>query len=112
MSLILSLRPVLPSPLSFASDVSVLINIVNISIPTSIEHLKAKAPEFKKGGLTPTVVASLKLLLYDHDTFSAAVLAKIDRGIGAEKERVGREAVRNIHDKIQSGIEFFVADLV
>jgi hypothetical protein len=62
--------------------------------------------------LTLTVVASLKLLLYDHDTFSAAVLAKIDAGIGEEKIKEGSDAVANIHDAIQSGIEFFVENLV
>lgn len=86
--------------------------LVNVSIPSSIEHLKAKAPAFKEGGLTLTVIASLKLLLYDHDTFSAATLAKMSAGIDAEKEREGTEAVANIHDAIESGIEFFEADLV
>lgn len=57
-------------------------------------------------------MASLKLLLYDHDSFSAAVLAKIDTGIGEEKVREGSDAVKNIHDAIQSGIDFFVAGLV
>lgn len=81
--------------------------IVNISIPTSIEHLKAKAPAFKEGGLTITVIASLKLLLYDHDTFSAATLAKMSPQVPADKAAEGNEAVANIHNAIEGGIEFF-----
>jgi dihydroorotase-like cyclic amidohydrolase len=87
-------------------------NEVNISIPASLEHLKAKAGAFKEGGLTITVIASLKLLLFDHDSFSEAVLAKVDPGIGEEKTREGEAAVKNIHDSIQAGIVFFEGDLV
>jgi hypothetical protein len=52
------------------------------------------------------------LLLYDHDTFSAATLAKINAGISEEKRSEGVAAVENIHDKIEEGIRFFEADLV
>jgi hypothetical protein len=58
------------------------------------------------------VIASLKLLLYDHDTFSAATLAKINAGISEEKRSEGVAAVGNIHDKIEEGLRFFEADLV
>lgn len=85
---------------------------VDISIPNATRNLKTKAPAFKEGGLTPVVVASLKLLLYDHDSFSAAVLAKADRGVGEAKVKEGEAAVENIHDAIQDAIDFFVADLV
>jgi hypothetical protein len=85
---------------------------VNVSIPNSLEDLKAKAPAFKEGGLTITVVASLKLLLYDHDTFSAATLAKVNPGIGEAKRDEGVDAVANIHNAIEDGIKFFEADLV
>jgi hypothetical protein len=84
---------------------------VNVSIPASIEHLKAKAPAFKEGGLTITVVASLKLLIYDHDTFSAAVLAKSNQGAGDADIKKGEDAVANIHNAIQSGITFFEGQL-
>jgi hypothetical protein len=80
---------------------------VNISIPASIEHLKAKKGAFEEGSLTATVIASLELLLYDHDTFSAAVLAKTNDGVGAEKLREAQDAVDRIHDAIQSGIEYY-----
>jgi hypothetical protein len=82
-------------------------NAVNVSIPASIEHLKAKAPAFKEGDLTITVIASLKLLIYDHDTFSAAVLAKSNQGVGDAEITKGEDAVANIHNAIQSGITFF-----
>jgi hypothetical protein len=80
---------------------------VNVSIPASIEHLKAKREAFKEGGLTATVIASLELLLYDHDSFSAAVLAKTNPGVGEGKVKEGKEAVENIHDSIVGGIEYY-----
>jgi hypothetical protein len=86
-------------------------SLVNVSIPASLEDLKAKAPAFKEGSLTITVVASLKLLLYDHDTFSAATLAKVNPGIGEVKTKEGEAAVANIHNAIEDGIKFFEADL-
>jgi hypothetical protein len=54
----------------------------------------------------------LKLLLYDHDTFSAATLAKINPGIGDTKVKEGEAAVANIHDAIESGITFYTSSLV
>ncbi|KAH7385583.1 hydrophobic surface binding protein A-domain-containing protein [Phaeosphaeria sp. MPI-PUGE-AT-0046c] len=92
--------------------IDAVVDTVNVSIPASIEHLKAKAPAFREGGLTVTVVASLKLLLYDHDTFSAATLAKFDPGVAPAKAAEGNEAVAKIHDAIAGGIAFFEADLV
>jgi hypothetical protein len=47
-----------------------------VSIPTATRHLKEKIEQFKEGLLVPVVIASLTLLLSDHDTFSAAVLGK------------------------------------
>jgi hypothetical protein len=88
------------------------LRLVNVSIPTSIEHLKAKAPAFKEGGLTLTVIASLKLLLYDHDTFSAAVLAKMSPDLSADKAEEGNQAVANIHNAIEGGIRFFETALL
>jgi hypothetical protein len=58
------------------------------------------------------VIASLKLLLYDHDTFSAATLAKVNMGISEAKRNEGIAAVANIHNAIEDGIQFFEADLV
>ncbi|KAH7071802.1 hydrophobic surface binding protein A-domain-containing protein [Paraphoma chrysanthemicola] len=103
--------------LPFSVDDSVqiidtVVSTVDVSIPNATRNLKTKAPAFKEGGLTPVVVASLKLLLYDHDSFSAAVLAKADRGVGEAKVAEGEAAVKNIHNAIQDAIDFFVADLV
>ena len=84
---------------------------MNVSIPISTKNLKAKAAAFKESGLTLTVIASLKLLLYDHDTFSEAVLAKTNSGIGEAKTKEGMDAVKNIHDAIQDAIEVYGGSL-
>jgi hypothetical protein len=47
-----------------------------VSIPKSTLDIKAKVDAFKQGALVTIVIASLKLLLNDHDTFSAATLMK------------------------------------
>jgi hypothetical protein len=62
---------------------------------------------FKKGLLIPAVIASLTLLLSDHDTFSAATLAKVNPGVGAAKIQEGVDGVANIHDAIQDAILFY-----
>jgi hypothetical protein len=72
-------------------------SLVNVSIPASLEDLKAKAPAFKEGSLTIT--------------FSAATLAKVNPGIGEVKTKEGEAAVANIHNAIEDGIKFFEADL-
>jgi hypothetical protein len=53
------------------------------------------------------VIASLTLLLSDHDTFSAATLAKVNPGVGAAKIQEGVDGVANIHDAIQDAILFY-----
>lgn len=83
---------------------------MNISIPASAEHLKEKVKAFKAGGLIPVVIASLTLLLSDHDTFSAATLLKIDQGVGDEEVKRGEDAVANIHNAIQDAILFYTAN--
>jgi hypothetical protein len=73
-----------------------------------VQVLIGKKPEFEKSGLTPVVLGSLKLLLNDHDTFSAAVTAKSykeDPQLTAEGEAV----VAKIHDAIQNGIDVYSA---
>jgi hypothetical protein len=85
---------------------------VNISIPTSTQHLEEKLPAFKEGGLIPVVIASLALLLSDHDTFSAATLLKIDQGVGPEEVKRGEDAVANIHNAIQDAILVYTANIV
>lgn len=87
-----------------------LIDVVNVSIPAATQHLKEKLAAFKEGLLIPVVIASLTLLLYDHDTFSAATLAKVNPGVGEAKIREGADGVKNIHDAIQSAIVFYTAN--
>lgn len=80
---------------------------MNLSIPAATDKLRDKATAFKESGLTLAVIASLKLLLYDHDTFSAAVLLKANRGVGEAKTAEGVEAVMNIHNAIEDAIAFY-----
>ncbi|KAL0253152.1 hypothetical protein SLS55_010605 [Diplodia seriata] len=79
---------------------------VAVSIPASVQALKAKRTAFEADGMGAVVVASLRLLLNDHDTFSAALTAKAY--VGNETLTAQGEAiVDGIHDAIQSGIDAF-----
>jgi hypothetical protein len=71
-----------------------------------VQVLIGKKPEFEKSGLTPVVLGSLKLLLNDHDTFSAAVTAKAYKGDAALVAE-GEAVVAKIHDAIQNGIDVY-----
>ena len=85
-----------------------VVETVGESIPDDVQVLIKKKPEFESSGLTPVVLASLKLLINDHDTFSAAVTAKAykdDAALTAEGEAV----VAKIHDAIQNGIDVYSA---
>jgi hypothetical protein len=105
-------RPHLPPPnLKHAHDAANA-KPVNVSIPAATEHLKGKVEAFKEGGLVPVVIASLALLLSDHDTFSAATLLKIDQAVGPEEVKRGEDAVANIHNAIQNAILFYTANIV
>ncbi|KAJ4353053.1 hypothetical protein N0V95_003706 [Ascochyta clinopodiicola] len=90
--------------------VSTVTSTVNKSIPAATAHLKEKLPAFKEGLLVPVVIASLTLLLSDHDTFSAATLAKVDPGVGEAKIKEGTDGVANIHNAIQDAILFYTAN--
>lgn len=85
---------------------------MNKSIPSATQHLKQKQPAFKESGFSAVVIASLSLLLYDHDTFSAAVLAKSNLAVGEEKIREGVDAVGNIHDVIHEAIVYYSVNAV
>lgn len=85
---------------------------MNKSIPASTEILKRKQPAFKDSGFTAVVLASLSLLLSDHDTFSAATLTKISTAVGEQKTKEGLAAVENIHNVIQEAIVFYTANAV
>jgi hypothetical protein len=92
--------------------VELTMTVVNVSIPKSTQDLKAKVAAFKEGGLIPIVIASLTLLLSDHDTFSAATLVKINQGVGPEKIKEGEDAVANIHNVIADAIASYTANVV
>lgn len=87
-----------------------LMYAVNISIPTATQHLKEKLPAFKEGLLIPVVIASLTLLLSDHDTFSAATLMKVNPGVGEAKIQEGADGVANIHNAIQDAILYYTVN--
>ncbi|KAH7042084.1 hypothetical protein B0J12DRAFT_213638 [Macrophomina phaseolina] len=85
------------------------IDTVGVSIPSAGQTLKGKKKkaQFKCSGMgTVVVVASLRLLLNDHDTFSAALAANAYRG-NETLTAQGVEVVNEIHNAIQSGIDAF-----
>ncbi|KAF2756116.1 hypothetical protein EJ05DRAFT_478146 [Pseudovirgaria hyperparasitica] len=101
-------------PYSKAEDAAIVQTVedtVNVSIPAATVHLKAKLKEFQEGALGPVVVASLALLLSDHDTFSAAVATKL---VGADPDVLARglAAVANIHNAIQDALLFYTLNVV
>ncbi|KAJ4985311.1 hypothetical protein SVAN01_09162 [Stagonosporopsis vannaccii] len=103
----------LPFTVADSDDViSTVTATVNKSIPAATEHLKEKLPAFKEGLLVPVVIASLALLLSDHDTFSAATLAKVNPGVGDAKIKEGADGVANIHNAIQDAILFYTLNAV
>lgn len=95
----------LASPFS-PSDSTALVNdviaTVGITIPQSIQTLKSKKPLFEAAGEDGVIVSTLKVLLYDHDTFSAAVGAKL-----TADQAAAIAVVAEIHNSIQSGIDYF-----
>lgn len=80
------------------------IDSVGNSIPAAVRETVAKKPEFEKTGQNPIVIGTFKLLLDDHDTFSAALVEKIS----ADFVRA-QAVIDKIHDAIQSGIDAFSA---
>lgn len=82
------------------------VDTVGVSIPSAVQTLKGKMEQFESSGMGSIVVGSLKLLLNDHDTFSAALTAKAymaNETLTAQ----GVKVVKDIHDAIQSGIDAF-----
>ncbi|KAF3042655.1 hypothetical protein E8E12_005359 [Didymella heteroderae] len=103
----------LPFSVADSNDViTTVTDTVNISIPTATGHLKEKLPAFKEGLLIPVVIASLTLLLSDHDTFSPATLAKVNPGVGEAKIKEGADGVANIHNAIQDAILLYTVNAV
>ncbi|TID14743.1 putative cell wall galactomanno protein [Venturia nashicola] len=99
-----NLSPTLDSQDSITVVKSVT-NSVAVDIPKSVDALKAKKSLFVAAGLTQIVIASLKLLKNDHDTFSAAVVAKLTAD--AETTAQGLAGVKIIDDALADGIAYF-----
>lgn len=78
------------------------IDTVGKTIPAAVEETKAKKPLFDKSGQTAVIKGTLEVLLNDHDTFSAPLLAQLS----ADYPR-GQAVVDKIHDSIQSGINYY-----
>jgi hypothetical protein len=75
---------------------------VGVDIPASVNVLKAKYDVFEDQ--KDVILAGLKLLKNDHDTFSAALVAKIT----ADKDN-GYAAVAVIDNALQSAIDLYSA---
>lgn len=71
-------------------------------IPAAVQETIAKKALFDASGTDAAMVGLLKVLLNDHDTFSAAV----SRHLTADQE-AGAAVVKKIHDAIQKGIDAF-----
>jgi len=80
---------------------------VGYTIPEGIKAIEAKKPQFIEAGFDPLIIASLELLLSDHDTFSAAVATKL-YALNATLTGEAVAVVAKIHDAIQGGIDFYL----
>jgi hypothetical protein len=85
---------------------------VNVSIPDANKHLREKEPVFKANGFSAIVIASLSLLEFDHDTFSAAALKNFNLATNKAKLAEGIAAAANIHKVIQDTILFYTVSKV
>lgn len=81
-------------------------NTVGVSIPKAVDILVSKKPNFVASGQQQVTIASLQLLLNDHDTFSAALVAKTYKGDATLNQRT-TAVVDKIHNAIQSGINVY-----
>lgn len=77
-------------------------------IPQSVDILESKKELFEKDQLEGTVVGSLKLLKYDHDTLSAALVEKVDPAVLPQ----AKVAVEVIDDALDSGIATFSSQML
>jgi hypothetical protein len=90
-----------------AADSLTIVNHVKdpiaVDIPDSVDLLENKKSLLEVAGVTDVVVASLKLLKYDHDTLSAALEMK-----AAEESYLDvATAMETIDDAIQNAIDLF-----
>lgn len=93
----------LASPFNASDSTAIVeytIKSVGVDIPNSVDVLQSKKPLFK--GQDPVILAGVKLLKNDHDTFSAALVSKLT----ADLER-GNAVVKKIDDSLQSAIDLY-----
>ncbi|KAL2070593.1 hypothetical protein VTL71DRAFT_13619 [Oculimacula yallundae] len=94
-------------PNATLADSKIIVDFVNENlakhIPESVEILESKKALFEKDQLEGTVLGSLKLLKYDHDTLSAALVKKVAPEV-LPQAAVG---VRVIDDALDEGIATF-----
>lgn len=83
--------------------VEVVENTVGISIPKTVQDTIAKGNEIKAAGIATELVASLKLLQNDHDTYSAALGKSVNPAVQTRADAV----ILLIHNAIQQGIDYF-----
>ncbi|CZT18979.1 uncharacterized protein RCC_04824 [Ramularia collo-cygni] len=84
--------------------VDFVIDSVGHSIPAAVKETVAKKELFVENGQGGLISGSLNVLLYEHDSFSAALQKKIS----ADQVRA-QAVVDKIHNAIQSGIDAFAA---
>ncbi|EDU48190.1 cell wall galactomannoprotein [Pyrenophora tritici-repentis] len=87
--------------------IDTVVATVNISIPISTQHLRAKKQVYKENGSRSVVVATLALLLYDHDTFTVAAGKNFNPGTPWDKLNQANDAANNIHGVIQSALLYY-----
>ncbi|KAH7354917.1 hydrophobic surface binding protein A-domain-containing protein [Rhexocercosporidium sp. MPI-PUGE-AT-0058] len=94
-------------PNATPSDSQIIVDFVSETlakhIPESVEILESKKELFEKDQLEGTVVGSLRLLKYDHDTLSAALVEKVDPAVLPQ----ATVAVKVIDDALDMGIATF-----
>lgn len=78
---------------------------LGVDIPQGVKDLEAKKADFVKSGLEKTVVSSLDLLKYDHESLSGALGQKLSQDQGVQLEAYG--VVKSIDDAIKEGIAGF-----
>lgn len=86
-----------------ASIVTDVIDTVGISIPAAVNETVAKKALFEQGGSGGLIEGTLEVLLYEHESFSTALQAKISEDQQARAQAV----VDKIIDAIQYGIDQF-----
>lgn len=85
--------------------VEVVEDTVGVSIPSTVQNTISKGPELIQAGIASELVASLKLLQSDHDTYSAALSESVAPSVQARADAI----VLLIHNAIQVGVDYFSA---